>query len=115
MAAIVLADVTAVAADVTAVPALILSWVNGNGINVDAFDGESGDTTKLARCYLAAHLALISASGGSSGGAVVSESEGGISKTYAAVALSPGELGRTAYGSQFRWLCKVNAGGAWLA
>ncbi len=116
MAAIVLADVTALFAEITAVPAVVLAWVNGNGIAVDVFDGEDGDTTKIARCSLAAHMATLfpTATAGAAG-PITSETEGGISRAYGAIALTPSELNRTPYGQQFRWLCRMNAGGAWLA
>ncbi len=113
MAAIVLADVQAVAPEITAIPALILSWVNGHGVAVDIFDGESGDTTKLLRCYLAAHLATL-VGAASQTGAIVSESEGGISRSYAQ-ASEPSELGATGYGVQAKLLIRLYAGGAWLA
>ena len=113
MAAIVLADVQAIAPEITAIPALILSWVNGNGLNPAIFDGEAGDTTKLVRIYLAAHLTtLIGAA--SQTGAIVSESEGGISRSYAQASGNT-ELGATGYGVQARLLMRLYAGGAWLA
>jgi hypothetical protein len=118
-------DATATAA-LTAVPVplrtLILAHVNGNGIDPDVFDGESGEDTARARQYLAAHMATILTSGvgGSAAvaGPIVSESEGGISRSYAdhiAASGNTSELDRTAYGSVFKLMCRVNACGAWLA
>lgn len=72
----------------------ILTYVNGEGINPEAF----GENVNLARVYLAAHLA--SGSGSAARGAtgpVVSQSVGGISRSYAAMASSDG-LESSGYG-----------------
>lgn len=129
MAAINWANVLEIAPDavataaLTAVPVplqtIILKWVNGNGIATDVFDGEDGDDTKLARQYMAAHIAtlLTGASGGASvAGPIISETEGAISRSYAnTVATTSSELDRTGYGSMFKMMARINACGAWLA
>lgn len=116
MAAIVLADVQDVCPDVSAVPAAILAWVNGNGVRVDVFDGEDGATTKLVRCYLAGHFATIgNVIGGAGAGPLVSISEGGMSRSYATSSLiTSSMLGGTQYGAQAALLMRLYAGGAWL-
>lgn len=59
----------------------VLAYVN-SVLDVNMFDGEAGARTKLARCFLAAHIAACSALG-DAGGPVASESEGGVSRSYA--------------------------------
>lgn len=106
------------AAALTAVPVpaqtAILKWVNGNGIATDVFDGEDGDDTRLARQYMAAHIATLTASRDAVAGPVTSETEGAISRSYQAMAASS-ELDRTSYGSMFKTMARTNACGAWLA
>jgi hypothetical protein len=59
---------------------------------------------KMARVYLAAHMATVNpAFGGSAIGPIVSESEGGISRSYAFVAGSSSFVGST-YGGMLQWL-----------
>jgi hypothetical protein len=130
MAAINWANVLEIAVDAVSTAALtatpvplqthILAHVNGPGIAPDVFDGEDGAETGRARRYLAAHMATVLTSG--SGGAVVagpiiSETEGAMSRSYAnqiAASGSSSEFDRTAYGSVFKLMCRVNACGAWL-
>lgn len=88
MAAIIWSDVTAVDSALSAVSVGlqtgILAYVNGTGIAVSKFDGESGTDTKLARQFLAAHMGtmnLRAAAGGT--GQVTGMSEGGVSISYA--------------------------------
>ncbi len=76
---------------------LILAVVN-KSLNVNLFDGEAGDTTLLARCFLAAHYAASSKLGAT--GPITSESEGGISRSYA-VALTKSAYMTTSYGRLF--------------
>jgi uncharacterized protein DUF4054 len=55
--------------------------------------------TKLARIYYAAHLATVSRSLSGAGGPIVSESEGGVSVTYATPQqITTTELGESRYG-----------------
>jgi hypothetical protein len=130
MAAIDWDSVLEVAPDATATAALtacplplrvcILAHVNGYGVAVDVFDGEDGEETGRARRYLAAHMAtmLMAGSGAAAvAGPIVSESEGGISRSYANVVAESGvssELDRSAYGSVFKQMCRLNACGAWI-
>jgi Protein of unknown function (DUF4054) len=76
---------------------LILAVVN-KALNVSLYDGEDGDITKLARCFLAAHMAASAKLGVT--GAVTSESEGGISRSYA-VPTGKSAYFTTSYGRLF--------------
>lgn len=131
MAAITWDNVLEIAPDATATAALtavpvplqthILAHVNGNGVAVDVFDGEAGEETGRARRYLAAHMAtvLTKAGGGDAAvaGPIVSETEGSISRAYANTIAESGtssELDRSAYGSMFKLMARINAGGAWV-
>ncbi len=58
----------------------ILAFAN-NYLDVDQFDGESGPTTHLARCYLAAHFATI----GPLAGILTGTKEDDLSDTYALI------------------------------
>lgn len=110
MADIIWADVTAIATELTSIDGAarvyILAYVNGPGVNPDILDGESGPMTRLARIYLAAHIGSGVGKGasGSAGGAVTSESAGGLSRSYAAPPLpptTPGSHASTDYGRRF--------------
>jgi hypothetical protein len=60
----------------------LLAWVNKSFSAV--FDGEDGVKTRLARIYAAAHMASLPGAGEQRpGGAVVAESRGGLSRSYA--------------------------------
>lgn len=79
-------DVTAIAPELASFDAtaqdFILEFVN------DSFDSRDwkASALKLARIYLAAHVATISNQGGDlTAGPVISETVGGISRTYANV------------------------------
>lgn len=112
MAAIVWADVTALAPELTTVNdfarAMILEYVNGPALDPACFDGESGPTTRLARIYLAAHLGsgVDKGAAGAAGGPVTSESMGGLSRSYSvgSVASSADATGSTAYGRLYEAL-----------
>ena len=103
MADIIWADVLALAPELTepsdAARVYILEHVNAE-LDVDMFDGEDGPTTRLARIWLAAHLATsgASSSGGGSVGPVTSESVGGMSISYGAYDTSDAAAGTTTYG-----------------
>ena len=103
MAAITWAHVVAHASALATVnadqQADLLAFVNAH-VNAGAFGGEDAYRTKLARVYLAAHLASLPGAGVASGGAhaagpVTSESTGGVSRSYAAAASSAGAGGGT--------------------
>lgn len=85
---------------------MILSVVNSSiFLDVSLFDGEDGPITKLARCAMAAHIAALGKLG--SGGALLGESDGRLSRTYA---IPPrGTYGLTMYGQLFASL--VGSGG----
>lgn len=124
MAAIEWADVTAFEALVSTVPLAaqntILAYVNGH-VNVNAFDGEAGADTRLARIYLAAHLGLgaVPGTGASAGGGPVASISGGdgLSVSYAVAASSTSEAGlsETAWGRKYRDLVRRTPGArAWI-
>lgn len=89
MAAIVWSDVVAVAKEMVdpkvsaTAQEMILSWAN-TGLKVSVWGGEASLTLKLGRCLRAAHLGTLCSTGGVTvAGPVVSESEGGLSRSYA--------------------------------
>lgn len=91
----------------------ILAWVNGKAIDVNAFDGEDGATTLLARVYLAAHAGTICRIGDAgAGGPIISRTAGGVSVTYATPAggIVFDSLDSTQFGKMFRQLCKTSLG-----
>lgn len=76
---------------------IILSIVNGAGLNVDNFGGEDASLTKDARILYAAHIATLQKRKGT-GGLIASQSEGGASQSYAYPWLSLRLLHATSYG-----------------
>lgn len=90
----------------------ILAVVNAT-FDTEVFDGETGPTTKLARIYLAAHMATLETQGGSGGGVVgpvVSESAGRLSRSYSVTAAmngADGDLELTRYGRLLRQLIRA--------
>ena len=106
MSAITWSNVTDFAANLSTVDAdaaaAILAYAN-SVLDVSLFGGEDGATLRLLRIYLAAHLGtagLRAASGAS--GPVVSESVGGIARSYAvAAAATDTELQSTAWGQAY--------------
>jgi hypothetical protein len=116
MAAIAWSDVVAIAPGLSSASAglqtMALAYVNGNGVNVDAFDGEDGETTKLARAALAAHLGSTFKVG-AAGGPITSQSAGGLSRSFGAWS-SKSALGTTGFGQMFLTLARAGAGGAAL-
>ena len=115
MSAIVLADIQDVCPDITRVAGAWLAWVNAkvNGAN---YDGEDGLSTKLVRIYLAAHFTVLGDMlGGASGGAVSSETEGGISRAYTSASLDASALNATAYGRSALQIIRMYVAGAWIA
>lgn len=104
-------DVTALAAELVDVPVtaqtIILAYVN-DALNESMF-GEHA--LKLARIYLAAHIGTGSLPGGGTAtGAVVSETVGGISRTYDAITAAADGSGfdATTYGTTFRFLVRTS-------
>ena len=55
----------------------------------------------MAHALYAAHLLALSEGGASSGGAIVSEREGDLSRTYATIKGGDTVLGSTSYGQQY--------------
>ena len=108
MAAIIWNDVTsypgASGLSTVSVPAqtAILAYVNGV-LDVSLFpDAEDGATTKLLRILMAAHMASAGAvAGHGAAGPVVSESVGGIARSYANLATAASLLSSTVYGQSF--------------
>jgi hypothetical protein len=80
---------------------VLLAYVN-DALNVNLLDGEDGSKTKLARIYLAAHVATMSKRGGGAAGPVVSSSAGGLSRSFAVIATGGNSsYGATTYGSLY--------------
>jgi hypothetical protein len=108
MSAIVWADVVNHAAELSGVAAGaqtdILAHVNTT-LNVSVFGGEDSPKLKLARIYLAAHIATLQSLGGSSG-EIQSETVGGVSYTYAPGSTTGGSFESTSYGQQYSALIR---------
>lgn len=106
MASIVWSDVTDVAPELaTGVTAgfqtKILAHVN-RVVSTRAFGGEESPTLTLARSYLAAHFASRVGPKRGKVGPVASQSEGGVSQSFANGAPpSTSELATTSYGQDF--------------
>lgn len=86
MAALIWADVVAYVSTLSTVDLIqqtdLLAWANKAFAAV--FDGEDGPRTRIARIYLIAHFASLPGAGDQrAGGAVTSQSRGGISQSYA--------------------------------
>ena len=124
MAAIVWSDVVAfeplVSTVANAAQTAILAYVNTH-TNVQAFDGEDGADTRLARIFLAAHLGLgaVPGTGGGVGGGPVASISGGdglaISYAVTASATSGAALGETAWGRKYTDLVRRTPGArAWI-
>lgn len=115
MAAIGWADVTGIASELSSVSAsaqtLYLEVAN-TFLNVSMFDGEDGPRTKLARIYIAAHFATLDGMRGVGvAGPVISESRGGLSRSYANLFMTgtgPGLFGMSAYGQNYEALVRTS-------
>jgi Protein of unknown function (DUF4054) len=107
MAAIIWSDISLIAAELSDTPGaaqtILLAHVNGSGINVANFGGEDTIKTRLARIYLAAHLATMFKRAGTGGG-IASQSEGGVSQSYYNAWANPTLLTTTSYGQMFKLL-----------
>lgn len=99
MAAIVWADVYTGATELTTLAAadqtLILAYVNARF--APEVGSEASTAVKTARVYLARHMGMAGLAGGA-GGAVTSESEGGLSRSYAVAAADASAWGQTVWG-----------------
>lgn len=103
-------EVSAIAAGVASTnataQALILGYVEAPALNSCYFGGDTGPAYKLARIYLAAHMAAGGSLGGAAGvrGPITAEAAGGMSKSYGGItAFSSGStleeaLARTVWG-----------------
>lgn len=109
MAAISWADVEALASELSSISVgaqdSILAYVNTQ-LTVSEFGGEESPNLRLARLFLAAHLGTIHTE--DSKGAVVSESEDGLSRSYASVS-SGDTFKSTSYGRTFLIFVRVNS------
>lgn len=95
----------------TGAQAIILAYVN-KALNTRKFTAEA---LKLARINLAAHIATMAAAdpettGSATAGAVVSESVGGIARTYSAIGAAVGgsDLSESSYGTMFEFLVRTS-------
>lgn len=125
MAAILWSDVTAFAPTLTTVAAAaqadVLNYVN-TLLAVAEFDGEDGPTTRLARIYLAAHLATVgaganSSSGGATVGPVIEEKVGDLQAKYSASAaqiVTVSGLGMSAWGVLYLGIIRRSPARAWV-
>lgn len=92
MSAITWADVTAVVSTLAAVDpqqqADLLAMANTR-VNVDAFDGEDGIDTRLARIYLVAHFASLPGAGSTApAGPLVGQTRGKLSQQFQGLPMS---------------------------
>lgn len=119
MAAITWADVEAHDATVQAAAVAasvqndILDVIN-DYLDVNLFGGEDSAKTRLLRILLATHMAVmhLRQTGGGNTGAVVSESGGGLSRTYSvssSAALGDSNLGLTPYGQMYLELINTSS------
>lgn len=94
----------------------ILAYVNATTtIEPSLFDGETSARLKLARIFLAAHVATTTPMGSSgAAGPVTAESAGRISRSYASVSTTAG-LATTAYGVAFDEILQSSGARAWIA
>ena len=88
--------------------ATVNSWLTmaGNLIVVGCLDAERA---AMAQALYAAHLLTLSTAGGAVG-AVVSEREGDLSRTYATIKGGDTVLGSTSYGQQYIELTRPCSG-----
>lgn len=100
---IIKADVLAVASQLSTLSdaawVMILAFINDMDLSLEP------SLRKLALSFLGAHLGTVSGTLGASGatGAVISESAGGLKRTYAqpTTTAAQSDLNRTTYGQQF--------------
>lgn len=82
-------------------------------VDVNAFDGEDGPKTKMARIWVAAHFATLDKLRGTAiAGPVLSESRGGLSRSYAnltQMSMAAGLFGQTTYGQNYATLVRTSA------
>lgn len=90
--------------------ATLLDWAN-NLFNLRVWGGETSSALKLARIYAVAHVATL-VKLGSKAGLVTSESEGGLSRSYALITAITGDpnWSATAYGRAYLTLLAGRVG-----
>lgn len=118
MAPITWNDVSAIASDVACVAApaqdMLLSFVN-TCLNCEAFGGEESIKLKLARTYLAAHLAVTTKETNAGAiGAVTEEQVDEVRRRYQNLPASDSIYGTTLYGRSFQMFARLAGGGACL-
>jgi hypothetical protein len=111
VAAIAWSDVTGAAVEIanattanlipTIAQTIILGQVNGAGLNVANFGGESASLTYNARVLLALHMATMWLRQGQ-GGPITAQSEGEASQSYGFPWTNPATLLLTSYGQLLR-------------
>lgn len=114
MAAITWADVTGMAAELSAVNIIwqtVILGIANTQISVSAFDGEDGKRTRAVRTAFSAHFGALSLQGdGKWTGQVIAESALGLSRSYA----SNSPMGtdplwdKTPYGQMLRALMQIS-------
>ena len=98
--------------DVTDVASELLTGVTTGGqtkilayveavVAADVFGGEDSPIYTLARAYLAAHYGLLNKQGSAAQGPVVSQSEGGVSQSFASIVSGGEDFLPTTYGRAF--------------
>lgn len=111
MAAILWSDVVTVdaslASTAVALQTEILAYVH-EVVGVHSLGGEESHRLKLARIYLAAHMAVIAKQigDGQATGPVTSRSIGGISKSWLAPQMTDDGLQRTGHGSLYLFVVR---------
>lgn len=86
----------------------ILEFANG-WVDPGVFGGETSHTLRMARIYIAAHLATATAGNAGVTGAVTSESIGSMSRSYS-VAVTESGLDKTSYGGMYKQLVRNSRG-----
>lgn len=109
MAAITADDLIAYSSALSAMDPIVLADIlalvnTGFPALPQVFDGEDGQKTRMARIYIALHFASLPGAGEQrAGGAVTSESRGGLSRSYAAPPTTSGdsEFNDTQWGRRY--------------
>lgn len=88
----------------------ILAYVN-DALSANYFGGEESITYKLARVYLAAHIATVTETNAVPAGPLTGEIEGGLQRTYAVIQnLTNNVHGSTSYGRLYDDLVRSSPG-----
>ena len=109
-------DVKAIAPELSSVDdgsvtaQVVLAYVH-DSVPIGPFDGEGSPRLRMARILAAAHLGKMSVSGGAApAGPVTSESDGGLSRSYAAPSMSSTSSSweSTTYGRQYLQMLRTS-------